>query len=95
MDLFMIYLFMFFLGLMSLCFNHKHVFMSLLSLEFIVLVLFLLLYFCMINFGYELYFIMIFLVFSVSEGVVGLSILISLIRSHGNDYVNSFNLVLC
>jgi hypothetical protein len=33
-----------------------------------------------------IFFFIIFLTFIVCEGVLGLSILVSLIRTHGNDY---------
>lgn len=51
--------------------------------------------FIFIRFGYEFYFGIIFLCFLVYEGVLGLSILVCLIRSRGNDYLNSFRLILC
>lgn len=41
----------------------------------------------------ELYFNIVFLIMRVCEGVLGLSILISLIRSYGNDYFQRFNIL--
>jgi NADH:ubiquinone oxidoreductase subunit K len=41
----------------------------------------------------EGYLSLIFLVFAVSDGAVGLSILVVLARRHGRDYFKSFNLV--
>nr|QOL00708.1 NADH dehydrogenase subunit 4L [Omocestus haemorrhoidalis] len=73
----------------------KHLLMVLLSLEYIVLSLFLLIFFFLIEFDYDYFFPVIFLVFSVCEGVLGLSILVSMIRSHGNDFLNSFVFSLC
>nr|AWN56295.1 NADH dehydrogenase subunit 4L [Mahanarva spectabilis] len=84
---------MYLVGLLSLCFNRKHIFLCLLSLEFIILSLILIFYFYVISFFYDRYFGLIFLSFSVCEGVLGLSILVSLIRSHGNDYLKSFSLM--
>nr|QYC36456.1 NADH deshydrogenase subunit 4L [Illiberis ulmivora] len=86
-------LFMFIMGNMIFVSKHKHLLIVLLSLEFIVLSIFffLLIYLSMLE--YELYFLMVFLVFSVCEGALGLSILVSMIRTHGNDYFQSFNLL--
>jgi hypothetical protein len=42
---------------------------------------------------YELYFVMFFLVFSVCEGCLGLSILVSIIRGFVNDYFQSCNVL--
>nr|ATF28626.1 NADH dehydrogenase subunit 4L [Peuceptyelus minutus] len=89
------YLYMYMIGLLTLCSSRKHMFLCLLSLEFIVLSMFLIIYFYLMMFSYEFYFGMIFLCFSVSEGVLGLSVLISLIRSHGNDYLSSFSMLMC
>nr|ALO76601.1 NADH deshydrogenase subunit 4L [Coccidula rufa] len=91
------YLFMtvyfFFMGLISFSLKRKHLLLMLLSMEFIVLVLFLILFNFLIMFNYELYFLMIFLSMSVCESALGLSLLVSMIRSHGNDYFNSFNIL--
>nr|QRM17306.1 NADH dehydrogenase subunit 4L [Cordylepherus sp. YY-2021] len=84
---------MFIFGCLSFSFKRKHLLLMLLSLEFIVLSLFygLMLYFSLMY--YENYFIMIFLSFSVCEGALGLSLLVLMIRTHGNDYFQSFNLL--
>nr|YP_010374288.1 NADH dehydrogenase subunit 4L [Tholosanus proximus]QVD38910.1 NADH dehydrogenase subunit 4L [Tholosanus proximus] len=88
-----IILFNFLSGTIVFCSTRKHLLLSLLSLEYIVLCMFLLLFLIMMNYGYELYFIMLFLVFTVCEGALGLSILVSLIRSQGNDYLSSMSLL--
>nr|YP_010423990.1 NADH dehydrogenase subunit 4L [Argynnis paphia]AJG02631.1 NADH dehydrogenase subunit 4L [Argynnis paphia]USH57563.1 NADH dehydrogenase subunit 4L [Argynnis paphia] len=84
---------MFLLGNMIFVSKHKHLLITLMSLEFIVLSIFffMMLYFMMID--YNMYMLMVFLVFSVCEGALGLSILVSMIRTHGNDYFQSFNLI--
>lgn len=66
----------------------------LLRLEFIILSLYVLLFIYLSIFNYEYYFSVIFLTFCVCERVLGLSILVSLIRTHGNDYFFSIN-ILC
>nr|WES13269.1 NADH dehydrogenase subunit 4L [Fenusa (Kaliofenusa) sp. 3 GYN-2022b] len=80
------FLLVFFLGLLSLCISRFHLLMILLSLEFIVLVMYFQLMIYLNSFEMELYFSMFFLVFSVCEGVLGLSVLIKMVRIHGNDY---------
>ncbi|CRL08764.1 ND4L [Clunio marinus] len=83
------------MGILSFISNRKHLLSMLLSLEFIVLSLFLMMYFFLNFYSSELYFSIMFLIFSVCEGVLGISILVSLIRSHGNDYFNSFSVLKC
>jgi NADH-ubiquinone oxidoreductase chain 4L len=68
---------------------------TLLRLEFMVLVLFIVIYFYLCIFNYERYCVMFFLVFSVCEGCLGLSILVSMIRGFGNDYFQSYNILQC
>nr|ALO76277.1 NADH deshydrogenase subunit 4L [Leucocelis sp. LEU01] len=84
---------MYFCGLLSFCIKRKHLLLMLLSLEFIILSLYFNLYIYLMYFGYEFYFGMIFLTMSVCEGALGLSILVSLIRTHGNDYFQTFNIL--
>nr|ALO77067.1 NADH deshydrogenase subunit 4L [Priacma serrata] len=84
----------YFLGLLSFSINRSHLLLSLLSLEFIVLSLFVIIYMYMIV-NFEFYFNIVFLSFAVCEGVIGLSVLISLIRTHGNDYFQSFSILVC
>nr|YP_009236713.1 NADH dehydrogenase subunit 4L [Telchinia bonasia]AMJ17180.1 NADH dehydrogenase subunit 4L [Telchinia bonasia] len=86
-------LLMFFIGNMIFVSKHKHLLIVLMSLEFIVLSIFFFLLLYLMMMGYNMYMLMVFLVFSVCEGALGLSILVSMIRTHGNDYFQSFNLI--
>uniref|UniRef100_UPI0030FE22E9 NADH dehydrogenase subunit 4L n=1 Tax=Pachylophus rufescens TaxID=3127035 RepID=UPI0030FE22E9 len=81
------------MGLFVFVSNYKHLLSMLLSLEFIVLILFFMLFIYLNFLNYEGFFLMMFLTFSVCEGALGLSILVSLIRTHGNDYFQSFSIL--
>nr|AIY62149.1 NADH dehydrogenase subunit 4L [Glyptotermes sp. C TB-2014] len=87
--------FIFFCGVWVFCSNRSHLLITLLSLEFLVLILFTIIYFYLCLFNYELYFVMFFLVLSVCEGSLGLSILVSMIRGFGNDYFQSYSVLQC
>nr|AYR05209.1 NADH dehydrogenase subunit 4L [Anthribidae sp. 2 ACP-2013] len=90
MLIFMLVYFMFMSGVMMFSFQRKHFLIMLLSLEFMVISLYL---FYSILFSFldnEFFFLMIFLTLSVCEGALGLSILVFLIRSFGNDFMLSF-----
>nr|YP_010722471.1 NADH dehydrogenase subunit 4L [Parnassius stubbendorfii]WDV10754.1 NADH dehydrogenase subunit 4L [Parnassius stubbendorfii]WGU20474.1 NADH dehydrogenase subunit 4L [Parnassius stubbendorfii]WGU45543.1 NADH dehydrogenase subunit 4L [Parnassius stubbendorfii] len=89
---FMIFI-MFLCGNMIFISKHKHLLIVLLSLEFIVLSVFLMMMIYLSYIEYEMYMLMIFLLFTVCEGALGVSILVSMIRTHGNDYFKSFNLL--
>nr|YP_010693850.1 NADH dehydrogenase subunit 4L [Tachina punctocincta]WCD42080.1 NADH dehydrogenase subunit 4L [Tachina punctocincta] len=86
---------LFIMGVFTFVLNRKHLLSMLLSLEYIVLSLFLMLFIYLNMMNYENYFSMMFLIFSVCEGALGLSILVSMIRTHGNDYFQSFNILQC
>nr|YP_007626962.1 NADH dehydrogenase subunit 4L [Anopheles hinesorum]AFO73349.1 NADH dehydrogenase subunit 4L [Anopheles hinesorum]AFO73440.1 NADH dehydrogenase subunit 4L [Anopheles farauti] len=86
---------MFLFGCLVFVSNRKHLLSTLLSLEFMVLSLFIFLFFYLNFMSYETYFSMFFLTFCVCEGVLGLSILVSMIRTHGNDYFQSFSILQC
>nr|YP_009935679.1 NADH dehydrogenase subunit 4L [Nephus oblongosignatus]QNS38583.1 NADH dehydrogenase subunit 4L [Nephus oblongosignatus] len=89
----MIFIFIFFSGVLNFCLKRKHLLLMLLSLEFIVLVLFFMIYFFLLKFTFECYFSMVFISLSVCESVLGLTLLVSLIRSHGSDYFYTFNIL--
>nr|YP_008379342.1 NADH dehydrogenase subunit 4L [Lygus lineolaris]ABY74775.1 NADH dehydrogenase subunit 4L [Lygus lineolaris] len=81
--------FMFISGLIIFCSMRKHMLLTLLSLEYIVLCVYIFMVTFLLDFLGDMYFILVFLTFSVCEGVLGLSILVTIIRSYGNDQVNT------
>nr|WGL40223.1 NADH dehydrogenase subunit 4L [Cyrestis thyodamas]WHN78789.1 NADH dehydrogenase subunit 4L [Cyrestis thyodamas] len=89
----LVMLMMYLFGNMIFVSKHKHLLIVLLSLEFIVLSMFFLMLMYLMSINYNMYMLMVFLVFSVCEGALGLSILVSMIRTHGNDYFQSYNLI--
>lgn len=89
------YLFIFIFSLIIFISNRKHLLIVLIILEFIILILYICVYNFFLLIEYESYFIIMFLTFSVCEGAVGLSILVSLIRTHGNDYFQTYNILQC
>nr|YP_009825434.1 NADH dehydrogenase subunit 4L [Malaza carmides]QIU83249.1 NADH dehydrogenase subunit 4L [Malaza carmides] len=93
MDIFMVVFMMFMVGNMVFVSKHKHLLIMLLSLEFIVLSVYLMMVIYLSFIEFDMYMLMVFLVFSVCEGALGISILVSMIRSYGNDYFQSFNLL--
>nr|QZZ81769.1 NADH dehydrogenase subunit 4L [Clepsis pallidana] len=84
---------MYMIGNLIFVSKHKHLLIILLSLEFLVLSIFLFMLFVLSYMNMNMYMLMVFLVFSVCEGALSLSILVSMIRTHGNDYFQSFNLL--
>nr|QUB07198.1 NADH dehydrogenase subunit 4L [Syneta adamsi] len=78
-------------GLVSFLLMRKHLLLMLLSLEVIVISLYFNIFIYLSMMNYEYYFSMIFLTMSVCEGVLGLSILVLMIRTYGNDYILTFN----
>nr|YP_010583752.1 NADH dehydrogenase subunit 4L [Sepia elegans]UXN83948.1 NADH dehydrogenase subunit 4L [Sepia elegans] len=85
-------LYIYFSGIIILIFQWKHILNILLSFE--VLMLGVVFSFLLIwgLYSSENNIMMIIVVFGVCEASLGLSLLVSLIRSHGNDYVNSLML---
>lgn len=79
-----------FIGLVYFSLNRKHLLLLLLSLEFLVIRI----YFNLVRFlrfySYEFFFLIIFLTIMVCERALGLSVLVRVIRTHGNDYFNVF-----
>nr|AJH66260.1 NADH dehydrogenase subunit 4L [Bombyx mori] len=92
-DIRFLFIYMFFVGNLIFVSKNKHLLVVLLSLEFIVLSIFFFFLVLLMFIDYDMYMLMVFLVFSVCEGSLGLSILVSMIRSHGNDYFQSFSML--
>lgn len=93
MIIYLRFIFIFIIGSLRFSIRRKHLLLILLRLEFIVLSLFLGLFFYFNLIIYEYYFSLIFLSFRVCEGALGLSLLVRIIRSHGNDYFQTFNIL--
>nr|YP_007374660.1 NADH dehydrogenase subunit 4L [Sirthenea flavipes]ADU58106.1 NADH dehydrogenase subunit 4L [Sirthenea flavipes] len=85
--------FMFFSGLLTFCSMRKHLLLTLLSLEFLSMCLYLSLFNFLYIYSFSYFFILVFLVFIVCEGALGLAILVSLVRSSGNDHISSLSVL--
>nr|YP_010809160.1 NADH dehydrogenase subunit 4L [Anaka burmensis]UNZ99519.1 NADH dehydrogenase subunit 4L [Anaka burmensis] len=84
-----IFYYMLLLSLISMILIRKHILLCLMSLELIVLVLLLMIMTYCIMMNYSMYLFVIMMTFYVCEGVLGLSVLVYMIRCHGNDLINS------
>nr|YP_008855165.1 NADH dehydrogenase subunit 4L [Sepia aculeata]AHA82374.1 NADH dehydrogenase subunit 4L [Sepia aculeata] len=85
-------LYIYMVGIIILMMQWKHILNILLSFEILMLGL---IFSFLLTYGLynsEYYVVMIIIVFGVCEASLGLSLLVSLIRSHGNDYVSSLKL---
>nr|YP_007374673.1 NADH dehydrogenase subunit 4L [Urochela quadrinotata]AFI54782.1 NADH dehydrogenase subunit 4L [Urochela quadrinotata] len=85
--------FMLVVGMIMFCMNHKHILQTLLVLEYLVLVTFMIMLYMIMNTGYDLFYLLLFLIFTVCEGALGLSILVNMVRSHGNDHLTSMSVL--
>nr|YP_009127010.1 NADH dehydrogenase subunit 4L [Peirates fulvescens]AHH93127.1 NADH dehydrogenase subunit 4L [Peirates fulvescens]AHH93153.1 NADH dehydrogenase subunit 4L [Peirates atromaculatus] len=85
--------FMFFSGLFVFCSMRSHLLLTLLSLEFLSMCLYISMFSFLFTHNFSYYFLLVYLVFVVCEGVLGLGILISMIRSHGNDYISGLSIL--
>nr|AUI11295.1 NADH dehydrogenase subunit 4L [Clanculus margaritarius] len=83
------------LSVLTLCLQYKHLLSALLSLEAMTLSLFVLLVSVSCGHSFEGEMCLILITMGACEASLGLAILVSLIRTHGNDYVSSFCLQKC
>nr|AOY39548.1 NADH dehydrogenase subunit 4L [Scolytinae sp. BMNH 1040075] len=82
---------LFFSGLVSYIMSNKHFLLMLISLEVMVLSVYMLLFLYFVQFESEWFVNMIYLSLSVCEGALGLTLLVVLIRTHGMDMVTMFD----
>nr|QSX81637.1 NADH dehydrogenase subunit 4L [Philotrypesis tridentata] len=86
------FLMMFIFSMFMFVFYYSQLLMTLISLEFIMLSTLMLLN-NMLLLNNSMILILYFMVFVVCESVLGLTILIILIRTYGNDSMNLLNLM--
>jgi NADH-ubiquinone oxidoreductase chain 4L len=83
------------LGVIAFARLRNHAVATLLRLEFASLSLYLFLFYLLRFAGAEIYSALIYLTLAACEGALGLSILVILIKHHGNDYFKSPHLTQC
>nr|UCP07200.1 NADH dehydrogenase subunit 4L [Cyamus boopis] len=94
MNFYLLYFFLL-VCFMKFLFNYNHLLVSLLCLEFISLLFFLSVSFLFFSKFMEPVFMLYFLIMLVSEGVLGLCLLILVSFCYGDDNFSSFNSLLC
>nr|YP_010583802.1 NADH dehydrogenase subunit 4L [Pteroctopus tetracirrhus]UXN83998.1 NADH dehydrogenase subunit 4L [Pteroctopus tetracirrhus] len=85
-------IYMYMCGLFVLMFQWKHILNILLGFEVLTLSVIFMFFFSWVMISLNLYLVMILIVFSVCEATLGLALMVSFVRLHGNDYVSSMNL---
>lgn len=80
------------LRLIIFCKYYNHALIVLLCIEFIVVISLLNIYLITINFNQDFY-LLIFMVIFVIEGILGISLIVIIIRFKGNEYFKNLNLI--
>nr|YP_009443870.1 NADH dehydrogenase subunit 4L [Amphigerontia montivaga]ATU07091.1 NADH dehydrogenase subunit 4L [Amphigerontia montivaga] len=94
LNIYYILLAFFFIGVFKFSVKYNHLLVMLVSLEFISLIIFFMV-FCLLWLNTEKYILIYYLTFCVCEGAFGLSLLVSLVRSVGNDYFQNLSFLKC
>nr|UZT67421.1 NADH dehydrogenase subunit 4L [Aegilips sp. ZJUH 20220002] len=84
---------MFFISIILLTFNYKHIIMIIMSMEIMMMSLMM---FCFMNLMLMKinFWLMFFLIMIVTEGVLALTLLIMMIRFKGMDKMNSLTMIM-
>lgn len=82
---------MYFSSILVFVSKRKHLLLILLRLESSVVALYVGLFFILGETNFEFFFSIIFLTIRVCEGALGLSLLVLIVRVHGNDFILSFD----
>nr|QOX09672.1 NADH dehydrogenase subunit 4L [Harpovoluta charcoti] len=85
----------FFMALLSLALQYKHLLNILLSLEAATMNLFIMIFVFTNNITFSGQTSLILIALGACEASLGLAILVAIIRAEGNDYVSSFSLHKC
>lgn len=82
-------------GCLRFVLNLRHLLSRLLRLEFLALVLYWWLRSVIFYGGGDFFFVLFFLVIAVSEGVLGLSLLVISAHRHGSDQLKLYRAMVC
>nr|YP_009742319.1 NADH dehydrogenase subunit 4L [Cryptonatica andoi]YP_009743675.1 NADH dehydrogenase subunit 4L [Cryptonatica janthostoma]QID90414.1 NADH dehydrogenase subunit 4L [Cryptonatica andoi]QIE11992.1 NADH dehydrogenase subunit 4L [Cryptonatica janthostoma] len=85
----------FIMALTALSLQHKHLLSILLSLEAATMNLFIMMFSLANNISFNGEMSLILITLAACEASLGLAILVSMIRTQGNDYVSSFSSQKC
>nr|AFN27601.1 NADH dehydrogenase subunit 4L [Diadromus collaris] len=85
--LFTYYLFLFICFMFS--FYFKHLLLTIISLEFMVILLIFNMFYIFMLVEMNMYLIILFMTLTVCEGALSLSLIVLMVRFYGNDYINS------
>nr|AHX97795.1 NADH dehydrogenase subunit 4L [Elasmosoma sp. QL-2014] len=86
-------LYFFIFSCLMFSFFFKHLLLILISLEFIMLNTLYMYYLITMKLNINFFLTSIFLTIMICESILGLSILVSMVRLSGNDYLKSMNLM--
>ncbi len=75
--------------------QRKHILISLMSLEFLVLSFFLGIGILIIKDEYNRYILLFYLTYAACEGALGLSIIVSIVRGYGRDLFSLSGFIQC
>lgn len=84
-----------FIFLLAFISKRKHLLVTLLRLEGLILIIFGLVYYNALNIISLQSFLLVFLTLAACEGALGLSLLVGIVRNYGGDHFNSFNFLQC
>nr|UOU85028.1 NADH dehydrogenase subunit 4L [Procloeon bifidum] len=83
------------MGVFAFAKIRNHIISTLISLEFASLSVYLYLFMLLTECDSEKYIALVYLTFAACEGALGLSILVSVIKSKGNDFIKASNFMQC
>nr|APF47504.1 NADH dehydrogenase subunit 4L [Dolichogenidea sp. n. SNS-2016] len=84
---------LFFISVFMYSSFYKHLLMSLISLEFMILNLSLLMYLNLNYLKLNIFLMSFFWTISVCESIMGLTILVFMVRKMGNDFTKMLNII--
>jgi len=74
-------------------FRKTHIIRNLIIIEYLVILMILTIFLILTNIKIENFIVLYLLIITISERIIGLSILISIIRTHSNDFIKSTTII--
>nr|YP_026061.1 NADH dehydrogenase subunit 4L [Aleurodicus dugesii]AAS77751.1 NADH dehydrogenase subunit 4L [Aleurodicus dugesii] len=73
--------------------NKNNLMKNLILIEFMILSIIIIFFMFLINMKMQFFLIFMFLIVSITESIIGISIIISMIRTHNNEFMMSISIM--
>nr|YP_010933895.1 NADH dehydrogenase subunit 4L [Aleurodicus rugioperculatus]WKT15079.1 NADH dehydrogenase subunit 4L [Aleurodicus rugioperculatus] len=73
--------------------NKNNMIKNLILIEFMILTIIIVMFMFLMNMKMQFFMIFLFMIISITESIIGISIIIAMIRTHNNEFIMSISIM--